>query len=180
MASSVSPRRFAQAIFQIALESKQIDSWMSDLSKLVSFSKDDSFLSFMDSPKISLDSKISVIKESGIDDDLNRLSVNLLSLLASRNSVYSISDIADSFQELVDDHNNVLRADITTATKMSKDLEDTISESLKKIAGNDLTITSKIDPSIVGGFVAKVGDRLNDASVRTRLENMKRGLIKGT
>ena len=56
MASSVSPRRFAQAIFQIALESKQIDSWMSDLSKLVSFSKDDSFLSFMDSPKISLDS----------------------------------------------------------------------------------------------------------------------------
>ena len=94
--------------------------------------------------------------------------------------MYSISDIADSFQELVDDHNNVLRADITTATKMSKDLEDTISESLKKIAGNDLTITSKIDPSIVGGFVAKVGDRLIDASVRTRLENMKRGLIKGT
>ena len=55
-----------------------------------------------------------------------------------------------------------------------------ISESLKKIAGNDLTITSNIDPSIVGGFVAKVGDRLIDASVRTRLENMKRGLIKGT
>jgi F-type H+-transporting ATPase subunit delta len=180
MASSVSPRRFAQAIFQIALESKQIDSWMSDLADLVSYSKDDSFLSFMDSPKISLDSKISVIRDSGIEADLNKLAVNLLALLASRNSVYSISDIADSFEELVDKHNNVLRADITTATEISKDLETTISNSLKKIAGNDLSITTNIDPSIVGGFVARVGDRLIDASVKTRLENMKRGLVKGT
>lgn len=180
MASSVSPRRFAQAIFQIAIESNQIDSWMSDLSELVSFSKEDLFLTFMDSPKVSLDSKLAVIKDSGIEADLNKLPINLLSLLASRNSVYTIVDIANSFQELVDEHNNVLRADITTATEMSKDLEETISQSLKKIAGNELTITSKVDPNIVGGFVARVGDRLIDASVKTRLENMKRGLLKGT
>ena len=179
MASSVSSRRFAQAVFQIAIDSNQIDSWMSDLSELVLLSKDDSFLAFMDSPKVSLDSKLSAINESTISDDLNVLTVNLLSLLASKNSVSSISDITDSFQELVDKHNDVLRADITTATEISKELKNTISQTLKRITGNDLIITNKINPSIVGGFVARIGDRMIDASVRTRLENMKRDLVKG-
>ena len=179
MISAVSPRRFAQAVFEIAVGAGQVELWVSDLEELVSISKDPTVLAFMDSPKFSLDDKMSVIKDSSVSSDLNQLAINLLFLLASKNSVHVIKDIAEAFQKLVDEHNGVLRAEIVTATEISQEAAKTISETLKQISGNNLTVTRKTDPSIVGGFIAKIGDRMIDASIKTRLENMKRYLVKG-
>ena len=179
MARSVSARRYAQAIYQLALEKDHLENWIEDLSVLAASVSDELFVSFADSPKVETDQKTAVIKEA-FAGTVSELAMNLVCLLAARSSVSSLPAIADSFQELVDVEKGLVRAEITSAITLTDDQRTSITTALTNIVGKELTVTTRVDESIVGGFVAKVGDRLIDGSLKTRLEDMKRELVRGT
>ena len=179
MARLVSARRYAQAIYQLAVEKDHLENWTEDLSVLAASISDELFVSFADSPKVETDQKTAVIKEA-FAGSISDLAMNLVCLLAARGSVSSLPAIADSFQELVDGEKGLVRAEITSAIRLSDDQQTSITTALSNIVGKELTVTTRVDESIVGGFVARVGDRLIDGSLKTRLEDMKRELVRGT
>ena len=179
MARTVSARRYAQAIYQIALEKGDVDKWLDDLSLLSQSATDQTFVGFVDSPQIEMDKKTAVVKEL-FDETVSNLAVNLTCVLASRGAVSNLPQITDAFQELVDSNKGVERAEITSAVPLNDEQIAAITKDLSSLVGKDISVTTRTDESIIGGFVARVGDRRIDGSVKTRFDDMKRELIRGT
>ena len=175
---ALSARRYAQALFLIAEKNGDQDQWLADLEVLASSSRNPDFIAFIDSPKIENVKKIEVLKEA-FSKSISDLALNLVSLLATRNYVASLSSIADAFQELVDSEKGVERAEIVSAVKLTDGQEKGVVDKLTQMVGKELSVTTFVDESILGGYLARVGDRLLDGSVKTQLEDMRRELLRG-
>ena len=172
-----SPRRYAQAVFQLALEQNSLERWLDDLTLLASALQDAEFSEFLDAPQVTVAQKVQVLKDS-LQDHVTTLALNLVSLLASRSSANLIPGIAEVYQELLDAHTGIERADVMTAVSIDDDQQERIADLLKSIVGKEVTITTRLEPELIGGFVARVGDRVIDGSTRTRLAELKRGIAQ--
>ena len=178
MAKGVSARRYAQAVFAIALEQGEPDRWLDDLALLSDAMANDDFANFLDAPQPTLSQKINLIEET-LGDSVSRLALNLISLLASRNSARLARSITESYQEMLDEYNGIERAEIVSAIALSDEQQQRIETMLKDIVGKNITATSRVEPHILGGFVARVGDKVIDGSTRTRLDDLRRQLAHG-
>ena len=178
MARGASARRYAQAVFAIALEQGEPDRWLDDLALLSDAMANDDFANFLDAPQPTLSQKINLIEET-LGDSVSRLALNLISLLASRNSARLAPSITESYQEMLDEYNGIERAEIVSAVTLSDDQQQRIETMLKDIVGKNITATSRVEPHILGGFVARVGDKVIDGSTRTRLDDLRRQLAHG-
>ena len=178
MARGASARRYAQAVFAIALDQGEPDRWLDDLALLADAMANEEFATFVDAPQLTLSQKTDLIGET-LGDSVSRLALNLISLLASRNSARLLPSITESYQEMLDEHNGVERAEIVSAVPLSDEQQGRIETMLKDIVGKDITSTSRVEPQILGGFVARVGDKVIDGSTRTRLDELRRELVHG-
>ena len=178
MARGASARRYAQAVFAIALEQGEPGRWLDDLALLSDAMANDDFANFLDAPQPTLSQKINLIEET-LNDSVSRLALNLISLLSSRNSARLAPSITESYQEMLDEYNGIERAEIVSAVTLSDEQQQRIETMLKDIVGKDITATSRVEPRILGGFVARVGDKVIDGSTRTRLDDLRRQLAHG-
>ena len=178
MARGASARRYAQAVFAIALEQGEPGRWLDDLALLSDAMANDDFANFLDAPQPTLSQKINLIEET-LGDSVSRLALNLVSLLASRNSARLARSITESYQEMLDEYNGIERAEIVSAVTLSDEQQQRIETMLKDIVGKNITATSRVEPRILGGFVARVGDKVIDGSTRTRLDDLRRQLAHG-
>jgi F-type H+-transporting ATPase subunit delta len=178
MARGASARRYAQAVFAIALEQGEPGRWLDDLALLSDAMANDDFANFLDAPQPTLSQKINLIEET-LGDSVSRLALNLVSLLASRNSARLARSITESYQEMLDEYNGIERAEIVSAITLSDEQQQRIETMLKDIVGKNITATSRVEPHILGGFVARVGDKVIDGSTRTRLNDLRRQLAHG-
>ena len=178
MARGASARRYAQAVFAIALDQGEPDRWLDDLALLSDATANEEFAAFLDAPQLTLSQKTALIEET-LGDSVGELARNLISLLASRNSARLLPSITESYQEMLDEHNGIERAEIVSAVPLSDEQQGRIETMLKNLVGKDITSTSRVEPQILGGFVARVGDKVIDGSARTRLDELRRELIHG-
>ena len=178
MARGASARRYAQAVFAIALDQGEPDRWLDDLALLSDAMANEEFANFLDAPQLTLVQKTALIGET-LGDSVNDLARNLISLLASRNSARLLPSITESYQQMLDEHNGVERAEIVAAVPLSDEQQQRIEAMLTGIVGKDITATSRVEPQIIGGFVARVGDKVIDGSTRTRLDELRRELVHG-
>ena len=178
MARGASARRYAQAVFAIALEQGEPGRWLDDLALLSDAMANGDFANFLDAPQPTLSQKINLIEET-LGDSVSRLALNLVSLLASRNSARLARSITESYQEMLDEYNGIERAEIVSAITLSDEQQQRIETMLKDIVGKNITATSRVEPHILGGFVARVGDKVIDGSTRTRMDDLRRQLAHG-
>ena len=178
MAKGASARRYAQAVFAIALERSELDRWLDDLALLADAMENDEFANFLDAPQLTLSQKTSLIEES-LGDSVSRLALNLISLLASRSSARLVASIAEAYQRMLDDHNGIERAEIVSAVPLDARQQARIEDMLQGIVGKEITTTARVESHILGGFVARVGDKVIDGSTRTRLDELRRELAHG-
>ena len=178
MAKGASARRYAQAVFAIALERSELDRWLDDLALLADAMENDEFANFLDAPQLTLSQKTSLIEES-LGDSVSRLALNLISLLASRSSARLVASIAEAYQRMLDDHNGIERAEIVSAVPLDARQQARIEDMLQGIVGKEITTTARVESHILGGFVARVGDKVIDGSTRTRLDELRRELAQG-
>ena len=113
MARGASARRYAQAVFAIALEQGEPDRWLDDLALLSDSVANEEFANFLDAPQITLAQKTNLIEET-LGESVSRLALNLISLLASRSSARLLPGITEAYQEMLDAHNGVERAEIVS------------------------------------------------------------------
>jgi F-type H+-transporting ATPase subunit delta len=86
--------------------------------------------------------------------------------------------IADAYQEKLDAHRGIERAELVSAVPLSAEQQSKVEAMLKEMVGKDISLTVRVDPTILGGIVARVGDRVIDGSTRSKLEGLRRELVQ--
>jgi F-type H+-transporting ATPase subunit delta len=168
-------RRYAQAVFEIALEQKELERWQSDLQKIVGAMADTDFLAAMESPKIRFDDKSRLIKVRL--GDIGPLALNLVSLLIVRNGIGMIGEIAGEYQRLLDAYYGIQKAEVVTAVPIDDKDREKLAENLGALVDSKIVVESRVDPEILGGVIARVGGKLLDGSTRSKLVALKRELV---
>jgi len=175
MARKAYARRYAQAVFEIALEEKELERWQSDLQKVVKAVEDATFLAALESPKIKVDDKTRLLSERLVD--VNPLVFNLVRLLITRTSIGIVGDIAEEYQRLLNSYHGIEPAEVITAVPLDdKDIQK-LTENLGALIGKKVVLKSAVDPGIIGGIIARVGGKLLDGSTRSKLLALKRDLV---
>ncbi len=174
MARRVYARRYAQAVFQIALERDELDRWQSDLGKVASLGEDAAVVTWLESPKLHFDDKARLLSERLVD--INPLALNLTYLLVTRGKLGIAGDIADEYQRLLDSHHGIEQAEVTTAISLDDEGKLKLAEYLGAIVGKKVMLKPKVDSSLIGGIIARIGGKLIDGSTRSKLEALKREL----
>ena len=177
MPRAASPRRYAQAVFQIATESGKLDAWSDDLRIVATALENKELAGLLDSPQVPAAVKIETVK-TVLGDAVDPLATNLLALLATRNLANLVPGIIETFEALVDSHNGIERAEVISAAPLDQDQEAAIKAVLAKLVNKDVRLSTVVDPNILGGLVARVGDRVIDGSLRTKLQGMRRTVVE--
>jgi F-type H+-transporting ATPase subunit delta len=103
----------------------------------------------------------------------------LLALLADRDRLVLVPDLVTAYRSRLLDYRGLVRADVTTATPIDAGRKDEIQKALATLTGRTVQLSTKIDPSIIGGLVAQIGSTVYDASIARQLEKMKERLTGG-
>ena len=176
MARRVYARRYSQAVFEIALERKELDRWQSDLRKIARLGEDATFIAFLESPKFHFEDKVRLLSERL--GDINPLALNLVYLLVARGRLSMVGDIADGFERLLDSYRGIEQAEIATAIPLDDEDKLRLGEHLGAIVGRKVVLKSEVDSGLIGGIVARIGGKLLDGSTRSKLAALKRELMK--
>ena len=175
MARRAYARRYAQAVLEIALETKELDRWQSDLTEIVNVVGDAAFMKAMESPRFSFEAKAQLLSEQL--EEINPLALNLVKLLVARGRVNIIGDIADEYQRLLNGYRGIEQAEGITAISLDGEIKQKLAEHLGSIVGKKVVLESKVDPGLIGGVIARIGGKLLDGSTRNNLLALKRELI---
>ncbi len=175
MAKRSYARRYAQAVFEIALESKKLDRWQSDLEVVAGLGGDAEVVALLQSSRLNFDDKAKILAE-GLHE-IDPLALNLVYLLMTRGRVGIISDIAEEYQHLVDSYRGVEHASVTTVVPLSDEEKLRLKERLSALVGKEVVLDSEVDLDIIGGVVIRVGGKLVDGSTRSQLLALKRELV---
>jgi F-type H+-transporting ATPase subunit delta len=179
LASSVYVRRYSQAVFNIALQAKELNRWQSDLRKIASLVKDDALFALLQDVGIDFDNKARVLSERL--GDTNPQALKLVSLLMNKGKLDMIGDIADEYQRLLDNYRGIEGAEVaevTTAFLLDDEDRLRLAQRLTTIVGKPVVLKPKVDSSLIGGIIIRIGDKLIDGSIRSKLEALKNELVR--
>jgi F-type H+-transporting ATPase subunit delta len=173
--NTIRVKRYSKAVFEIALESNQIDEWLRDLQKIAAMASISEFAEVMGNPKFSFEnkSKLLVSYLQGI----NSKALNLASILVRRGNFSIVKDIYSEYQVLLDQYKGVAQAEVTTAMTMDENQITKITSSLANLTGKKVVVSKRVDPRIIGGMVARVDGKIIDGSTRSQLAALKNEII---
>ncbi|MGI2335185.1 MAG: ATP synthase F1 subunit delta [Dehalogenimonas sp.] len=163
--------RYGQAVYELAETKDAFDIWLNDLQLLDTIVADKDILFFLESPKVAIGSKKAVLesKLTGVKP----AALNLVLSLASRGRLGIIPDILDDFKRRLDDRRGIANAQVHSAVALSdKDIAD-IRQKLSEMFDKKVEVSASVDESLLGGVVARVGDKVIDGSLARRLQNLK-------
>ncbi|MCH8229319.1 MAG: ATP synthase F1 subunit delta [Chloroflexi bacterium] len=170
-------RRYAQAAFELAGEHGNLDRWEEDLARAGEVLGDSDVMGFLAAPQVSDSVKLDGIGK--LLADVETLVRNTVNLMTVNRDITKFPDMHRVFGEMADEHRGIARAEVVTAVPLDDARRDQLAAGLAKLVGRDeVIITESVDPRIIGGIVAKVGDRLIDGSTRTRLQAMRASLAE--
>lgn len=173
MATAVA-RRYARAVFELAQAEGQVAEWAERLEKVRELMSDPGVAAVLTNPTIATERRMALV--SAAPHVFDTETTNLAMLLIESDRVRDIASIEEEFQRLADDEAGRVRATVTTAVELSATDRDRVAQELSKRLGKDVHLNVLVDPAILGGLKLQYGDRLVDASVATRLQQLRRRL----
>ena len=174
MAQQLSGQRYAQAIFDLALEDNEVEQWGQDLAVVSEAFQDSDFAALMKHADMSAADKRAAT--GSVLAGVSTMVRNLVDLLVSKGSVDSIADVYTSYTELLDQHLGRQRVEVTTAIALDEAEANRITSFVSELVRREVVLTTKVDESILGGLVIQIGDRLLDGSTKARLDGLKNRL----
>jgi F-type H+-transporting ATPase subunit delta len=177
VASSATAKRYATAAFTVAGESGELDLWVEQLDALARILRMSSARIVFTSPTVSAADKRGALERllPNVPPTLR----SFLSILAERDRLDEVPGIAAELRERVNRQRGIVTADVTTAVPLDADLERTLTERLASYFNkrpNQVLVRAHVDQAIIGGVIARVGDRVIDDSVRGRLVRLRRAI----
>jgi F-type H+-transporting ATPase subunit delta len=170
-----SPKRYALALWQIARDQGTVDKWLHDLQNLVALAGAPPTAAVLDAPGIPLRERVALVREAL--PHLNPMAYNLVALLAQRRAFRILPRVLQEFQRLVDAAQGVLRVQVTVGAPLVDREEEEMAERLSRALGRRVVLSVHTDPSLLGGLVLRIGDRVVDGSVRGLLAALRKTLV---
>jgi F-type H+-transporting ATPase subunit delta len=169
--------RYATALFELARDEKSIDAVKADLDQFDAMLADSADLKrLVRSPVFSSDTQVkalsAVLEKAGISG----ISANFLKVLTANRRLFAVDQVVRAFRALVAKFKGEATADVTVAEQLSDKNLDALKTALKSVTGKDVSLNVNVDPSIIGGLVVKLGSRMVDSSLRTKLNSIKHAM----
>lgn len=173
MADPQAAKRYAQAAFGIASDANAIPQWRSELNDVATVLAESGLAPVLADTKLPLERRLSLVDRAL---DVSPLAMNFAKLLVSKGRSTEARAVAEAFDRMADEREGIAHASVTTAVELSPDQLNAISARLSQSLGRQVRARAVVDPSIIGGLVVRVGDKLVDGSIRTRLKRLRREL----
>jgi F-type H+-transporting ATPase subunit delta len=164
-------RPYARAVYQQATETSTLDNWGEALALLSAVTSDEAMLAVLDSPQMGGEQKAELMLKV-VSDKLNAQQQNLLKLMAENGRLKALPEVAEQFEIFRAEAEGKVDAEVVSAFPLSNEQEESISKTLKAKLGREVTITTSIDESLIGGVVIKAGDTIIDGSMKSQLESL--------
>lgn len=182
MANSRIAKRYAKALLEIAEESKKLDKITQDIQtidSLIKISRDIQL--FLKSPIIKEEKKKEIIREIFSDGKIDPVTLRFILLLVDKNREGLLHDITKAYQDLYDEKMGIVNAEVVTVIEIDEDEKKKVEQKILELTGaNKVKATYKVDPTIIGGIVIKIGDRVYDGSIRRKIYLLREQLIYGS
>ena len=168
------PGRYATALFDLAKDAKQLDEVGTELNNFSQLIKDNAELTrLVESPVFTADQQSKAINAIVAASGLKGLTANFISLVAKNRRLFAINAMIKAYRGLVSLEKGEITAEVLSAAKLTKAQTDALKKALKDAVGKEVQLELSVDPSILGGLRVKVGSKLVDNSLRTKLNNLK-------
>jgi F-type H+-transporting ATPase subunit delta len=177
MRTEAAAKRYAQAAFAVALDQGDPGRWLGDLGSLSEFAAQSDVVELLRSDRVP-DGEKGRLLEAALPDVAPGV-LNLARLLVAKRRTRLVEQVRAEFGNLLDEHEGRARALVTTAVPLSDQQKVEVAERLGVITGKKVSVEQAVDPGILGGLVARVGDTLIDGSTRSRLVALKKSLQGG-
>jgi F-type H+-transporting ATPase subunit delta len=178
--SRAAAARYARALLDVVIKERgnpeQIEQEMASIADIIS--KHPELQRALTNPAIPVNGKRGVMQELTTRVKVSAPVAKLLVLLADRDRLGLLPDLLDVYRERLMDYRQVVRAEVTTAVPLSQDRAAQLEQRLAELTGRRVTMTAKVDPSLIGGIVTRIGSTVYDGSVATHLETMKQRLME--
>jgi F-type H+-transporting ATPase subunit delta len=167
--------RYATALFELALENKAVDAVKKDLDQFHALIADSADLNrLVRSPVFDADEQLKALSAVLAKAGIGGLAANFLRVITTNRRLFAVRDMIRGYRALVARHKGEVTAHVTVAEKLSDTHLDTLKSTLKTVtSGKDIDLDVKIDPAVIGGLIVKVGSRMVDSSLRTKLNSIK-------
>lgn len=171
-------RRYAEAMFGLALKQNTLDRTLEDVQGIARLFSKHTLAYLLREPKVPAQRKEKALRE-GLGDKVLPTSLNLALLIVQRGLGDLMPNIAQELERMALDHKNQARAEVITAAPMDEMQQTLVQQALERRTGKTILLQTKVNPEILGGVVARVGDQVIDGSVQQRLQALRRQLLNG-
>jgi F-type H+-transporting ATPase subunit delta len=169
--------RYATALFELARDQKSVDAVKADLDKFDAMLADSAdLLRLVRSPVFTADAQLKALSAVLAKAGIGGIAANFLKVLTTNRRLFAVADVIRAFRALVARFKGEAAAEVTVAEPLSDKNLDALKAALKSVSGKDVDLNVKIDPSIIGGLVVKLGSRMVDSSLRTKLNSIKHAM----
>jgi F-type H+-transporting ATPase subunit delta len=171
-------RRYAEAAFEVATRDDTVEKWRNELDLAAELVGDERALDVLANPAIPGERRAKALEEM-LGDRVSRPVQNLIQLMPRRGRIDDLPRVAAEFRRLDDKRQGITHATATSARELTQDEVRALTARLEETTGGRIALDVEVDPSLLGGLIVRVGDRLIDGSVRGRLERLRNQLVSG-
>jgi F-type H+-transporting ATPase subunit delta len=171
-------RRYAEAAFEVAQRDGTVEMWRSELDAAGEIAADDQVGRMLGNPAVALETRIEMA-ESIFGKTVSKPVLNLIGLMLRRGRIEQLPRVAAEYRRLDNARQGITLATATSAAPLSPDEVQALTARMEELTGGRVELDLRTDPSLLGGLVVRIGDRLIDGSVRGRLERLRNQLVSG-
>jgi F-type H+-transporting ATPase subunit delta len=171
-------RRYAEAAFEVAQRDDAVEAWRSELDAAASLATDDRVIRMLANPAVPLERRYELADRLFVKI-VGTPALNLIKLMIRRGRIHELPRLAAEFQRLDNARQGITIAAAISAAPLTEDEIAALTRRMEQFTGGRIELGVQVDPSLLGGVVVRVGDRLIDGSVRGRLERLRNQLVSG-
>jgi len=169
--------RYATAVFDLALEEKTLDQVMADLDRFDALIADNpDLLRLVRSPVFGAEEQQAALAAVLVRAGIGGTAANFLRLVTTNRRLFAVRDMIRALRVLVARHKGEITAHVTVAERLGDRHLSALKDALKSVTGKDVMLDIKVEPAIIGGLVVKIGSRMVDASLKTKLNSIKHAM----
>ena len=169
--------RYATALFELARDERGIDAVKADLGRFEAMLAENADLKrLVRSPVFSAEEQLKALSAVLDRAGISGIAAQFLKVLTANRRLFIVSDVIRAFGALVAQFRGEATADITVAEQLSDRNLGALRSAMKSVTGKDVTLNVKVDPTIIGGLIVKLGSRMVDSSLRTKLNSIKHAM----
>jgi len=169
--------RYATALFEIANEASTLPAVEADLSALeAALAESGELRELISSPIYTREQQAAVMGELSVQMKISKEVANTVALMASKRRLFVLPELIAAVKALAADARGEISADVTAAKALTEAQQESLAKALSKSAGKDVTINMSVDENIIGGLIVKMGSKMIDTSVASKLANLQNAM----